>query len=208
MPLYAQCHHFRRVGGPDQLIYLVLRHIGHELLQLRVVQLLEAQQSIVVLLVVGTVPLAPDARLQEPKHEDVVVGLRLLQLRPRVIVHLIDGDIIRRPAVLSHRLLGDSGQLLQRDGGVVDVDGAILRLVRVLEDCSCSFCDAGERGGAEDALPAIVKINLLVLDITDEADLQAPVEEGPVDDERVRQTAGICLLLQRLLHLDLVRIDG
>lgn len=76
---------------PSVLIsYLALRHIDHKLLQFSIAQLLKAQQSIVVPFVVGTISLAPDSSLQEAKDEDVVVGLRLLQLRPRVVVHLVD----------------------------------------------------------------------------------------------------------------------
>lgn len=90
----------------------------------------------------------------------------------------------------------------------MNVDSAILRLFRVLEDCSCSFSDAGKRSSAEDALTTVEQINLLALDTADEADFQAPVEKGPVQDDSIRQTASICFLLQSVLHLDLVRVDG
>lgn len=140
--------------------YLGFRHPSEQLLQLGIVQLLNAQQLVIVPLVMSPISFAPDSRLHKAEHEDIMVWLRLPQLRRCIIVHVLDRDIVLCPAIVSHSLLGNSGELLQRNRRVVDIDSTVVRFSWVLENSSCCYPDASKRGRAEDALTAIIQADL------------------------------------------------
>lgn len=67
--------------------------------------------------------------------------------------------------------------------------------------------DVCKGGGAENTLTAVVERDALPLEVQEEGDLEAPVEERTRDDKGVSQTTSRSLIFQSILYGDLVLED-
>ncbi len=132
-----------------------------------------------------SVALAPNSRKDEVIHEDIRVRLLLLELLPSLRETVISSDLLLLPTLRTCGFLALGQELLQRGGRVLDIDGAVLGLVEMLEHARDGLADGWERGGAEEAVAAVVELDALALDVHDEADHEAPVEEGAGADQGV-----------------------
>lgn len=177
--------------------------LAYQGLHLAVAHLLDAQQLIVQLLEMPAVALAPNRRKDEVIHEQIRVRLLLLELLPGLRETVSNSDLLLLPPLRTRGFLALGQERLQRGGRVLDIDGAVLGLVGMLEHAGDGLADGWERGGAEEAVAAVVELDALALDVHDEADHDAPVEERAGADQGVGHAGGAGLLLERVLDGDL-----
>ena len=173
---------------PHQSLHLILGHLPN------------AQQLVVQLLEMPPVPVAPDRRLDELVHKRVWIRVLLAKFLPSLRQHIVNRHDLLLPPVRAGSLLAFRQERLLSGGRVLDVDGAVACLVRVAQHPGHGLADGGQRGGAEDAVAAVVERDGLSLDVHDEADHDGPVEEGADADDGVRH--GIGVLLERVLDDD------
>jgi len=194
------CHHQEpsqrhSIPGPSSIL-------AYQGLNLAITHLLDAQQLIIQLLEMRSVALAPNSRKDEVIHEHIRVRLLLLELLPGLRETVISSDLLLLPPLRARGFLALGQELLQRGGRVLDIDGAVLGLVEMLEHARDGLADGWERGGAEEAVAAVVELDALALDVHDEADHEAPVEEGAGAHQGVGHAGGAGLLLERVLDGD------
>ena len=171
------------------------------------------------------VPFAPDGRLDEFIHERVRVRVFLAELLPRLGQQIVDRDRLGFPpffCTAPHPRCGGflafRQELLQSGGRVLDINGAVAGRGRVAQHPCHGLADGGQRGGAEEAGAAVVEGDALGLDVHEEADHEAPVEERAGADQGVRHGVVIVaaaagrirrrLLLERVLDGDFGRKGG
>ena len=165
------------------------------------------------------VPFAPDGRLDKFIHERVRVRFFLAELLPRLGQQIVDRDRLGFPPFFcAGGFLAFCQELLQSGGRVLDINGAVAGRGRVAQHRRHGLADGGQRGGAEEAGAAVVEGDALGLDVHEEADHEAPVEERAGADQGVRHGViivaaaagriGRRLLLERVLDGDFGREGG
>lgn len=190
-------------------MYLLLQALLNQSNNLILVHILDAQKVIVVLRKVRPVALAVHGRRDE-LHGPLVRGCIRLEVRPGAVELLVYRRLVLLE-VVARGPLRVARQVARRQGRVLHVDSAVLRLVWVLEDAHDGLADARQGGGAEDAVAAVPEVNLARLEVEQPAGLDAPVEKGAAQDEGVRHVtaSGVGrLALEGVLHGDLVPVDG
>ena len=137
------------------------------------------------------IAISPNGRFDEVEDESVRIRLRLLQLRPALLIEfLYRHNILSLLAwLVSSSLLAQSRQFLQRRGSVLYIYGAVCDFLGVMQDTSDGLADGGECCGAEVAVAAIEQVDALVLEVHDEADHYPPILERSVADEGIGQSA-------------------
>lgn len=108
----------------------------------------------------------------------------------------------------ANNLLAHSRQLLQRRRSILHIHGPVLHLLEVREDAGDGLADCGEGRGAEEALTTVKEADALFLEVHDDANCDASVEERACAYEGVGHAAGGCSILKGGLDRGFVLVDG